>query len=161
MEIEKIVYVRCSPNHGILVHTVYVEGFATDQENIKDYFLKIFVIEHGGQWLDIINQIKQLLCSAGIVYFDTSDSRSMIPRLIAYAAFITHQAYSREFPILVMNGMDQSYINLVRSVLTLPNDASEKELYDRISNAIDVIGDQVLYENKLLNTLSAAMDTDF
>lgn len=161
METEKIVYIRSTDSANVIVvHTVYASGYDATNDSIKGYSVKAFKVDDREECLSIVNQIKQLLDSSDIIYIDTSRSKSMITRVIAYMAYATYQNNLRDCPIVLMDETDRFYIDLTRAVITLPYDITdEDELLARVSNALDIIKGNLDYENTLLNILDTAMTT--
>ena len=160
METNKIVYVRCMDS-AIVVHTVCASGYVATDDSIKGYSVRDFEVDERGGWLNIFNHIKQLLDSSDIIYIDTSRSKSMITRVIVYMAYTTYQNNLRDYPIVLMNEIDQSYIDLTRAAITLPDNIMDDDFLDRISNALDIIKGNLEYKSTLLDILNAAMTSKF
>ena len=161
METNKIVYVRCMDS-AIVVHTVYASGYDATDDSIKGYSVRDFEVDERGGWLNIVNQIKQLLDSSDIIYIDTSRSKSMITRVIVYMAYTTYQNNLRDHSIVLMNETDRFYIDLTRAAITLPdNIIDDDEFLGRISNALDIIKGNLDYESTLLDILNTAMTSKF
>lgn len=151
-----IVYISCSSEYNVIVvDTVASNGYT--ENDIVYHSLKQFNInDYCGHLLELVGQIKTLICNADILYIDTIRAHDMFMRMIVYSAYLTYYAESKSHCIQAIEPEDKVYIVEMKHYLILYDNDTEDQFLERIYNAMKAIKGNIEYSTILLDLLLKA-----